>query len=366
MDIGRRIMIAFRSTVSALGVALGFSFAAHAAAAGFADVLDTPAQISPLATRSLLQAVTSSGDRVIAVGQRGHIVVSVDGGATWKQAPVPVSSDLTAVYFVDDKNGWAVGHDGVILHTNDGGDTWSLQLTGIKANELLVAGMERAVAAEPPSERAKKLLAEAKRYQDQGPDKPFLDVWFSDAQNGYAVGAYNLIFRTADGGKTWEPWFDRTENPKFFNLYAIRPVGGALFIAGEGGLVLKLDAAAQRFRAVATPYEGSFFGVADAGAAAIVFGLRGNVYGSADGGGTWTKIDAGLPAAVVAATRSAGGALLLADAGGRVSASTDGGRTFARVALKQAMPVTGLVDLGGGRLVLVGPRGAAVTEMATR
>ncbi len=359
-------MIASRSISFALGVAFGFSVAAHAAAAGFADVLDTPAQISPLASKSLLQAVTKSGNRVVAAGQRGHIVVSVDGGATWKQTPVPVSSDLTAVYFVDDKNGWAVGHDGVILHTSDGGDSWNLQLTGIKANQSLVAAIERLIAAEPGSEQAKKLLAEAKRYQDQGPDKPFLDVWFSDAQNGYAVGAYNLIFKTADGGKTWESWFDRTENPKFFNLYAIRPVGGALFIAGEGGLVLKLDAAAQRFRAVATPYEGSFFGVADAGAAAIVFGLRGNVYRSADGGGTWTKLDAGLPAAVVAATRSADGALLLADAGGRVSVSSDGGKTFARLALKQATPVTGLVDLGGGKLVLVGPRGAIVTEVAAR
>ena len=55
-----------------------------------------------------------------------------------------------------------------------------------------------------------------------------LDVWFADENNGYAVGAYNLIFRTRDGGMTWESWFDRTENPKFFNLYAIRPVAGTL------------------------------------------------------------------------------------------------------------------------------------------
>lgn len=363
-------MIAFRSTASVFGIALGLAFAAPAAAAGvaagFVDVLDTPALLSPLSNRSLLEAVTKRGDRLVAVGQRGHILVSTDHGASWKQAPVPVSSDLTAVWFVDDRNGWAVGHDGVILHTGDGGDTWSLQLTGIKANELMVAALERKVAADPASVEAKKLLDEAKRDQELGPDKPFLDVWFSDAQNGYAVGAYNLIFRTTDGGKTWESWFDRTDNPKYFNLYSIRPSGGALYIAGEGGLVLKLDPAEQRFRAARTPYDGSYFGVADAGGAVVVFGLRGNVYRSADGGSTWSKVDAGLSAAIVAAAHRADGALLLADAGGRVAVSTDGAMTFARLALKHAMPLTGLADDGGGKLVLVGPRGATLTQAAAR
>jgi len=335
-------------------------------AGGFVDVLDTPAQMSPLASKSLLQSVAKAGSRLVAVGQRGHIVVSTDDGATWKQSPVPVSSDLTSVFFVDDKRGWAVGHDGVILHTGDGGDHWELQLNGPKANDLLVAAMDRKAAAEPASAETKKLADEAKRYKEQGADKPFLDIWFADASNGYAVGAYNLIFRTGDGGKTWEPWFDRTENPKFFNLYAIRPAAGALYIAGEGGLVLKLDPSAQRFRAITTPYNGSFFGVADAGAAVIVFGLRGNVYASSDGGATWTKIEAGLPAAVVAATRTAKGALLLADAGGRVAASNDGGRSFTPMKLEQPMPLTGLADIGDGRLAVVGPRGAAASNLAAR
>jgi len=327
------------------------------AASGFVDVLDAPASASPLAERSLLQGIAKVGNRLIAVGQRGHIVVSDDAGASWKQSAVPVASDLTSVFLVDATNGWAVGHDGVILHTGDGGRTWRLQLDGRRANALLVAAMERKVAAESASEEAKALLAEAKRYRDQGPDKPFLDVWFADASHGYAVGAYNLIFATVDGGRSWEPWFDRTDNPKFFNLHAIRPAAGELFIAGESGLVLKLDAAAQRFRAVATPYAGSFFGVADAGKAVLVFGLRGNVWASSDGGASWTKVDAGLPAAVVAAARTAGGAVLLADAGGRIASSSDDGRTFAKLALEQTAPIAGMADAGAGRLALVGPRG---------
>ena len=355
-----------RKSSMALLLALAALLPAWSAGVGFTDVLDTPALMSPLASRSLLQAVTRAGDRIVAVGQRGHIVISVDGGTTWKQSPVPVSSDLTAVFFADDKHGWAVGHDGVILHTGDGGGRWDLQLNGVMANDLLLAAMERRAASEPASEEAKKLLAEARRYKEQGADKPFLDVWFADATNGYAVGAYNLIFRTADGGKHWEPWFDRTENPKFFNLYAIHPAMGGLYIAGEGGLVLKLDSAAQRFKALSLPYNGSFFGVADANDAVLVFGLRGNVYRSADSGRSWTKIDAGLAASVVSGARTAQGAVLLADVGGRVVATSDGGITFTKLLVKYSMPLSGIADAGNGRLALVGPRGATVTEAASR
>ena len=106
------------------------------------------------------------------------------------------------MFFVDDKQGWAVGHDGVILHTGDGGETWTLQLSGRAANDLLIAAMERRVAAQPASEDAKKLLAEAQRYKEQGADKPFLDVWFADAQRLCRGGAYNLIFVPVRRGKT--------------------------------------------------------------------------------------------------------------------------------------------------------------------
>ena len=359
-------MIGFRFVVFAVCVALVLVVTAPARGAAFADVLDTPAPLSPLADQALLQGIAKAGDRLVAVGQRGDIIVSSDAAATWKQSRVPVSSDLTAVFFVDDKNGWAVGHDGVVLHTSDAGDTWQVQLTGRTANDLLPAAMERKLAADPASADGKRLLEEAKRYQAQGADKPFLDVWFSDPLNGYVVGAYNLIFRTFDGGKTWESWFDRTENPKLFNLYAIRPAAGALYIVGEAGLVLKLDAAHRQFKAVPTPYDGSFFGVAGAGDAVIVFGLRGSVYTSADDGATWIHVDAGLPAAIVAATRGDGQTVLLADAGGRIAATADGGRSFRRVAIRRPTLLTDLVDLGEGRLALVGPRGAATARVLSR
>ena len=325
-------------------------------AAGFADVLSQPAAISPLASKSLVQGVARAGTKLVAVGQRGHVLVSADAGVTWKQAKVPVSSDLTAVHFVDDRKGWAVGHDGVILATADGGDTWSLQLDGLRANQAIVDDLAR-------KPDAQALLAEANRNVAQGADKPFLDVWFADERTGYAVGAYNYIFRTEDGGKTWSPWFDRTDNPKFLNLYSIRPAAGGLFIAGEAGLVLKLDPAAQRFRAIELPYQGTLLGVTGNESAVMVFGLRGQAWRSEDVGKTWRKVDAALPATIVAGTALAGQGVALADAGGRVSVSQDGGRTFKAIPLPATMMLAGIADAGEGRIAIAGARGVTVAAL---
>jgi photosystem II stability/assembly factor-like uncharacterized protein len=254
----------------------------------------------------------------------------------------------------------------VILHSADGGITWTAQLDGRKANERLVEHMQGVADANPKASDKKQLLEEAKRYKEQGADKPFLDVWFADENNGYVVGAFNLIFGTRDGGKNWDALFDQTDNPKLLNLYAIGPAGGGLYIAGEGGLVLRLDPEAKRFKALPTPYNGSYFGVVGDKTAALVFGLRGNVYRTDDGGKTWAKVDAGLPATIVGGLATANGTFMLADVGGRIAVSTDGGRTFKPASLPTTMPISGIADAGNGRLARVGPQGVAVTELALR
>jgi photosystem II stability/assembly factor-like uncharacterized protein len=355
-----------RTAIVAFAAASAYGWISQAASAGFQDPLAVSAQSSSLASRSLLLGVARAGQRLVAVGQRGHIVYSTDAGTTWKQANVPVSSDLTAVFFVNDQKGWAVGHDGVILNTSDGGINWTLQLDGRGANERLVEHMQERANQNPQAADMKQLLREARRYKEQGPDKPFLDVWFADENNGYVVGAYNLIFRTSDGGRNWEPLFDRTDNPKLLNLYAIGPAAGGLYVVGESGLVLQFDPQSQRFEARPTPYKGSFFGVVGNRASVVAFGLRGNVYRSDDGGKSWNKVETGLPATVVAGTTLSNGSVLLADVGGRVAMGDAAARDFRVVPLKQTMPLAGVADAGNGRLAMVGQRGVAVIDLAAR
>jgi len=320
--------------------------------------------MSPLASKSLLQGVARAGSTLVAVGQRGHILLSADGGKTWQQSRVPVSSDLTAVYFVDERRGFAVGHDGVILATIDAGATWTLRLDGKRANEAVRTDLMRKLAAQPTSEKVKAQLAEAERNVAQGADKPFLDVWFADEKTGYAVGAFNMIFRTDDGGVTWSSWFDRTDNPKFLNLYAIRPAAGGLFVTGEAGLVLKLDATGQRFTAVELPYQGTLFGVTGDASAVLVYGLRGSAFRSDDAGRTWSKVDAALPATIVGGTALGGKTIALADVSGRISISTDGGRTFSLAPIPPAPMLAGIADAGDGRIALAGARGVSVVALA--
>lgn len=77
-----------------------------------------------LAARSLLLDAADRPGLAVAVGERGHVLVSRDGGASWTQAEAPTRALLTGVFLHDGRLGWAVGHDGTILRTRDGGVTW--------------------------------------------------------------------------------------------------------------------------------------------------------------------------------------------------------------------------------------------------
>ncbi|MBZ9780942.1 glycosyl hydrolase [Pseudomonas sp. REP124] len=327
-------------------------------AADYVDVLDLPAKTSALAINSPLSGMTRAGSRVIGVGQRGHILFSDDSGQHWQQASVPVSADLTAVTFPTASQGWAVGNDGVVLHSSDAGATWTRQLDGRQIGALLVKHYSDLAKAEPNNEQWPQLATEGQRLVDQGADKPLLDVWFANDKVGYVVGVFNLILRTEDGGQSWTPFQDRTDNPQGFHLNAIASTGDALYIAGEQGLLLKWDESAQRFVAVPTPYQGSFFGVLGKPGEVLVYGLRGNVLRSTDGGQNWTALDTGLHISITAGLVDAAGNYRLFTQGGQMLVSQGTGEQLRLVQQPAPSPVAGATQSADGQLVLAGSRGA--------
>lgn len=321
-------------------------------------VLERPAMLSDKAVNAAMLAVSRAGQRLVAVGERGIVLLSDDNGRSWHQVVTPVRVSLTTVTFVGEKKGWAAGHLGVILHTEDGGKSWVKQLDGSQAASLVLAAAERRAAAEPDPEKREDLLFSARRLVEDGPDKPFLDLCFVDDRTGFVVGAFNLIFRTTDGGATWVPWEDRVENPMELHFYGIQTTGETLFIAGEQGLLLRSTDGGAHFNALASPYEGSYFGlVTDTKGSVVVFGLRGNVYRSDNGGESWDRVETGLPVSLSAGTRLVTGELALVSQSGDLLKSGDGGRTFARRPDGQPMPATDLVQTADGGLVIATLRG---------
>ncbi|MYM88658.1 glycosyl hydrolase, partial [Rugamonas sp. FT82W] len=309
---------------AALAALLASSCALAPAAAPVA--LTQPALVTPKALNAAMLAIAAAGQRLVAAGERGTILYSDDAGVTWRQASVPVGVSLTALQFVDAKQGWAVGHQGVVLHSADGGATWRKQLDGIQAAALALRSAE-ADAASPEQARA---LADAQHLVDDGPDKPFLDLYFDSPRSGYVLGAYNLLFKTGDGGATWQPWQRHVANPKGLHLYGMRGAGGALYLAGEQGLLLRSTDQGASFNALATPYKGSYFGLLAArGGALLAYGLRGNAYWSGDQGASWSKVDTGIQASLAGGAELADGTLVLVSQGGDVLLSRDQGRSFA-------------------------------------
>ena len=345
------------------------------AAGPFQDVLDTPAGASRHAQSTLLVGVALAGKRIVCVGQHGHILYSDNQGSSWTQAVVPVSSDLLAVHFPSASKGWAVGHDGVVLHSADGGASWAKQFDGRAAAQVMVGhymgnntcgschDTGGAPTQKPGSAATAEMMGEIQKFVGQGPDKPFLDVWFESETTGFIVGAFNLIFRTQDGGKSWTPWYDRIDNPKHFHLYAIRPVGPDLFITSEQGTIFKLDQAKGRFREIKTAYTGTFFGVTGKPGAVVAFGMRGNAFRSRDGGGHWEKVATGVPGGLMGATVTADGRIVLVSQGGHVIVSSDDGASFAQAKLDQPTPAAAVAALDAGALAMVGPRGVKVQTL---
>jgi photosystem II stability/assembly factor-like uncharacterized protein len=252
--------------------------------------------MATLAHKTLLLGIAAAGDHLVAVGDRGIVVTSADG-SNWTQVATPVQATLTAISFADANNGWAVGHDSAVLHTADGGKTWT--------------------------------------QQNYAPvdHKPLLAVLALDAQHALATGAYGLFLQTSDGGAHWSdvPAPALLEDGRHLNAI-IKLKDGTLFIAGETGL-LGVSSDGKDWKRLKLPYEGSLFGALPHGDhGALVFGLRGNAFVSDDvRSGKWTRIDTQTTQSMFGGAVLPDGRVALAGADGEILLiGTDGKVSKAR------------------------------------
>lgn len=334
----------------------------NAGATSATDVLAQPSAMTRQASHAVLLAVTRAGDRLVAVGERGVLLLSDDNGGQWRQVQVPVSVTLTAVQFVDARQGWAIGHSGVVLHSADGGESWALQLDGRQAAALELAAAQAAAKASP-QEAAQRRLASAERLVADGPDKPWLALQFSDARHGLVVGAYGLALATRDGGRTWTSWMGRIPNAQGLHLYAVGQAGGTFYLAGEQGLLLRSRDDGESFEALPSPYEGSYFSLAlQADGALLVGGLRGKLFRSRDQGEHFEPLDNPVPVSLGAATRVGAQVYWVNQAGGLLRSDEASARVQPLPA-PPGPPLIAVTPAADGSLVGVGFAGTARLPM---
>jgi photosystem II stability/assembly factor-like uncharacterized protein len=301
-----------------------------ATSAGAAEQGKKPAEPSTkarLAPRSLLLDVSAREGRLVAVGERGHILVSKDSGVSWVQADVPTRVMLTGVFMHDAQLGWAVGHDQVILRTRDGGLKWE-QVHGSPENE-----------------------------------KPLLDIWFQDARRGLAIGAYGRILSTDDGGDTWQPRAVNGDDDFHLNQIAAAK-DGTLYLAAEAGHLYRSEDAGLSWKPLPSPYKGSFFGLLPlSDGLLLVFGLRGNLFRSADRGSTWEKIETASDATLTSGIEIGSGRFVVGGMAGTLLFSEIGGRTVRKQEQPDRKAIVGMARANESALLLFGEGGVRKVEI---
>lgn len=328
-----------------LGVLGLFLAALHVIACDscFANQAETSTILMPLATKSLVLDLANSGQRIVAVGWRGHILISEDDARSWHQVETPTRSMLNSVYFKDDLRGWAVGHDAVILATEDGGKSWNLLSTA------------------PEEER------------------PLFDVIVT-GDYGFAVGAYAKFMTTQDGGESWEAGelvveksdevlkdsLDDEEPLPFdyhFNAIA-RSAAGVFYIAAEAGYLFRSDDGGHTWKELPSPYGGSFFGILPLdGETLLAYGLRGNIFRSEDGGQSWIQITTGTKALLTDAIRLPDGTTVITGMSGVVLVSSDNGRSFT-LQQPNRISLTSVINTVADTLVVAGERGPRIYNLS--
>lgn len=283
------------------------------------------AEKMPLADETLVLDATHTGFGAVAVGARGHVLLT-DDYETWRQAErVPTRATLTGVDF-EGRDGWAVGHDAVIIHTGDGGETWERQFFA--------------------PER----------------EQPFLDVLFLDESRGFAIGAYGMFLRTTDGGNTWTE--DKVIETDDWHLNAMtRAEDGTLYIAAERGIIYRSLDGGRTWDATDLSYQGSMFDILTLpDGEVLAFGLRGRAFHTTDGGETWQQVDTPTDSSLQGGRVLQSGRLVIVGGNGVILERAPGGSAFSLREHPSDEPLAGVLQGADGHLIYYGLNGIGPAE----
>ncbi|MHB8157774.1 MAG: WD40/YVTN/BNR-like repeat-containing protein [Desulfocucumaceae bacterium] len=251
---------------------------------------------------------------LIAITLIGSVLIPQNAHAagTWSPQNSGVTVALNDIFFVDSQNGWCVGDLKTILHTTDGGNNWTTQLSGTFFEEN------------------------------------FMGVYFTTLDSGWACAMSNYIYSTTDGGVNWNKGPMVTPDDMLLDIYFIDSRKGWA-VGGNGSvtvpdtnwqIILKTTdgginwVEAYRDTSIGNKTCAPLWGVSFADSLnGIAVGETGGwVLTTNDGGETWVKRDCGFEKDMVDITHlseltfiAVGGSFGVGPAASLVVKTTDGG-----------------------------------------
>lgn len=280
-----------------------------------------PAQLR--ADRLQINAMLYLDNRVVAVGERGNILLSDDQGLSWQAAAVNPQRDLTLTSLVElaDKSLLAVGHDGWILRSQDKGENWS----------------------------------EVRHDNELG--EPLLGAWSAGGTQVQAFGSFGKFYQSNDDGRTWQVMPLEVDSAHLNSMDG-GPEGRRMLV-GEQGLVMRSTDAGQHWQTLPAFYNGSLFGVVRLSPERwVAYGMRGHVFVTQNFGQSWDRVEVGNQLPLYGhALLPNGGGLLIVGAGSSMVRLDGNGRLVSATRLSGLGTLTSAVLVGSRRLLVGGERG---------
>lgn len=264
-----------------------------------------------------------------AVGWDGNLATTTDGGETWDVVRLGTPSNIRALHFLDDSRAWSIWN-GDLAHTGDAGMTWRLDTpegstdTPLRDLTFTPNGTGWLVGS---GGKIWKRPADADSWTTtpSGTTKELLKVYFQNDEQGWICGLNGAVLRTVDGGEHWQPLDVESEG----RFAKIRFFGENIgWISGLGDLLLTQDGG-DTWESVRPAFSQALSDFRVIAKDVVVYILGTQRWITYDSGETWEETDLDL-------FDLSNGVRYLDDCfgfsyGWHVSVTRDGGRSWSQV-----------------------------------